>query len=132
MPPTHTTLTTLVKTYFNHIDAHNPTAASALFSPTATFTIQTEQTTFTGREAIHAMLARFTARVTTMEHRVRSIVADETTGRVATQQYFVGGMSDGTRCDMVNCNFFDVVEVDGEGRIGGVVVWMAGGSSPLV
>ncbi|PWY69496.1 hypothetical protein BO70DRAFT_365750 [Aspergillus heteromorphus CBS 117.55] len=122
---THTSLATLAKQYFQCVDTDNPAGAASLFSPTATFTVVTEHTTFTGREEIQAMLTRFSAQSKSMEHRVRNIVVDEKTRRVATEQRYTGELSDGTKQDMVNCNFFDV---DQEGRFTRVMVWMAGGS----
>ncbi|PYI10638.1 hypothetical protein BO78DRAFT_276194, partial [Aspergillus sclerotiicarbonarius CBS 121057] len=95
----------------------------SLFSPTATFTITTTNTTFTGLAAIESMLSDFIKRSKTMEHRVLSIVVDEREGKVATQQRYIGELKDGTKMDMLNCNFF---EFDEDGRIMGVRVWMDG------
>ncbi|CAK41546.1 hypothetical protein CBS115989_5053 [Aspergillus niger] len=123
---THTTLTETITTYFTSIDASDLPTTISLLAPTATFTIVTAaNTTFTGRDAIHSMLADFVARSNSMEHRVLSMVVDEKAGKVATQQRYIGKLKDGTENDMHNCNFFDV---DEEGRIEKVAVWMGGGS----
>jgi len=48
-------------------------------------------------------------------------------GKVATEQSYIGELTDGTRNDMHNCNFFDF---DAEGKFRRVIIWMAG-TNPL-
>ncbi|OOF93851.1 hypothetical protein ASPCADRAFT_209097, partial [Aspergillus carbonarius ITEM 5010] len=120
---TYTTLSTTVTTYFRTIDTHDLPTTLALFSPTATFTITTSNTIFTGQTEIHAMFSDFISRSKTMEHRVLSMVVDERERKVATQQRYIGEMKDGSKLDMFNCNFF---EFDEGGLIMGVRVWMDG------
>ncbi|GKZ37494.1 hypothetical protein AbraIFM66950_009044 [Aspergillus brasiliensis] len=125
---THTSLKTKITTYFTSVDSSDLSTTFSLLSPTATFTIITAaNTTFTGRDAIHAMLSDFVARSITMEHRIWSMVVDEKAGRVATQQRYIGTLKDGTENDMHTCNFFDF---DKEGRIEKIMLWMAG-ETPL-
>ncbi|RAK99635.1 uncharacterized protein BO80DRAFT_331997, partial [Aspergillus ibericus CBS 121593] len=120
---TYTTLSTTVTTYFQSLDTHLLPQALLLFSPTATFTITTTNTTFAGLPAIEKMFTDFIARSKTMEHRVLSMVVDEKEGKVATQQRYIGELHDGTKMDMLNCNFFGFDEM---GRIAEVRVWMDG------
>ncbi|PYH72044.1 nuclear transport factor 2 family protein [Aspergillus vadensis CBS 113365] len=122
----HNTLSGKITTYFTSIDAGDLPTTMSLFSPTATFTIVTSgHTTFTGRDAIQAMLADFVNESTAMEHRVLSMIVDEKAGKVATQQRYIGVPKDGIQRDLLNCNFFDM---DDEARIEKVLVWMGGGS----
>lgn len=122
----HNTLSETITTYFTSIDAGNLPTTMSLFSPTATFTVVTAgNVTFTGRDAIQAMLDDFITQSTSMEHRVVSMIVDEKAGKVATQQRYIGVPEDGMQRDMLNCNFFDL---DEQGRIEKVLVWMGGGS----
>ena len=122
----HNTLSETIKTYFTSIDAGDLRTTMSLFSPTATFTVVTAgNVTFTGRDAIQAMLDDFITQSTAMEHRVISMIVDEKAGKVATQQRYIGIPEDGMQRDMLNCNWFDM---DDEGRIEKVLVWMSGGS----
>ena len=73
------------------------------------------------------MLASFSERSKTMAHHNRNIVVDEVARKVSTEQQYIGEFYDGTRRDMMTCNFFDV-GIDG--KFERVVVWMAG-ASPL-
>ena len=64
-----------------------------------------------------------------LKNALDAISADWTaeTGKVATEQSYIGELNDGTKNDMHNCNFFDV---DADGKFSRVIIWMAG-TNPL-
>ena len=60
-------------------------------------------------------------------HAVKNIVIEPEAGKVATEQSYIGQLSDGTKNDMHNCNFFDI---NADGQFTRVIIWMAG-TNPL-
>ncbi len=73
------------------------------------------------------MFTDFCGNSTSIFHEIENIVVEPATGKVATEQSYIGELVDGTKNDMHNCNFFDV---DAEGKFSRVVIWMAG-TNPL-
>jgi hypothetical protein len=73
------------------------------------------------------MFTDFFASSKTIRHEIRNIVVEETAGKVATEQGYIGELQDGSQNDMHNCNFFDF---DAEGKFERVIIWMAG-TNPL-
>ncbi|KAE8149073.1 NTF2-like protein [Aspergillus avenaceus] len=120
-------LASLAKSYFQAVDANDVDLVLSHFAPDATLTVQTDHVTFTGLDELRQMFSGFITNSKQMLHEVKSIVADEKTGKVATQQYFTGESLEGTQSEMLNCNFFDV---NADGKFSRVVIWMAG-KNPL-
>ena len=73
------------------------------------------------------MFTDFVGSSSSIFHEIRNIVVEEAAGKVATEQGYIGELTDGTRNDMHNCNFFDVGP---DGRFTRVIIWMAG-TNPL-
>ncbi|OOF93886.1 hypothetical protein ASPCADRAFT_7377 [Aspergillus carbonarius ITEM 5010] len=124
---TRTALADLATRYFHSVDTGDITDAISLIAPDAVFTVETDHATFNGRDAIQSVLKSFSDRSRIMEHHIRNIVVDEVARKISTEQRYIGELHDGTKREMVTCNFFDV-GVDG--RFERIVVWMAG-ASPL-
>ena len=93
----------------------------------ATKAIQTDHVTFTGADEIRRMFTDFFAASASITHELRNVVVEEATGKVATEQGYIGELKDGTKNDMHNCNFFSFA---GDGRFKRVIIWMAG-TNPL-
>jgi len=115
------------QTYFDAVDAMDVDAVLAHFADDATLTVQTDHVTFTGADEIRRMFTDFFAASATITHEIRNIVVEEATGKVATEQGYIGELKDGTKNDMHNCNFF---AFDGDGKFKRVIIWMAG-TNPL-
>ena len=100
----------------------------AHFADDATLTVQTDNVTFTGADEIRRMFTRLLRHASvTITHEIRNVVVEEATGKVATEQGYMGELKDGTKNDMHNCNFF---AFDGDGKFKRVIIWMAG-TNPL-
>ena len=124
---TREALATAPQTYFDAVDAMDVDGVLAHFADDATLTVQTDHTTFSGAVEIRRMFTDFFAASSTIRHKILNIVVEESAGKVATEQSYIGELKDGTVNDMHNCNFFDF---DDDGRFKRVIIWMAG-SSPL-
>jgi uncharacterized protein (TIGR02246 family) len=115
------------RTYFDAVDAMDVDAVLAHFADDATLTVQTDHVTFTGADEIRRMFTDFFGASVTITHELRNVVVEEATGKVATEQGYIGELKDGTKNDMHNCNFF---AFDGDGKFERVIIWMAG-TNPL-
>ena len=81
----------------------------------------------TGAAEIRRMFDDFCGNSVSIFHEVKNIVIDPDAGKVATEQSYIGELSDGTKNDMHNCNFFDI---NADGQFTRVIIWMAG-TNPL-
>ncbi len=120
-------LASLPDTYFKAVDAMDVDAILAHFADDATLTVQTDNVTFTGADEIRRMFTDFTGGSKSIFHEIKNIVVEPDTGKVATEQSYIGELVDGTKNDMHNCNFFDVGP---DGKFSRVIIWMAG-TNPL-
>jgi len=120
-------LAELPASYFNAVDAKDVDAIVAHFAHDATLTVQTDHVTFTGEAEIRRMFQDFIGNSVSIRHVITNIVVEEAAGKVSTEQDYIGELTDGTRNDMHNCNFFDV---DADGLFSRVIIWMAG-TNPL-
>lgn len=120
-------LEALPASYFKAVDAQDVEEIVAHFAHDATLTVQTDHVTFTGAEEIRRMFRDFTGGSKSIFHEIKNIVVEEATGKVATEQSYIGELADGTHNDMHNCNFFDVGP---DGKFTRVIIWMAG-ANPL-
>jgi ketosteroid isomerase-like protein len=126
-PLTRDQLAALPDSYFKAVDAKDVDAILAHFAHDATLTVQTDHAVFDGAEEIRRMFTDFCGNSKSIFHEIKNIVVEPTAGKVATEQSYVGELTDGTKNDMHNCNFFDV---DSEGKFSRVIIWMAG-TNPL-
>jgi len=115
------------KTYFDAVDAMDLDGVLAHFAADATLTVQTDHVTFDGADEIRRMFSDFFEASVTIRHEIRNIVIEESAGKVATEQGYIGELKDGSMNDMHNCNFFDF---DSNGKFSRVIIWMAG-TNPL-
>jgi ketosteroid isomerase-like protein len=120
-------LAALPASYFKAVDAQDVDAIVSHFADDATLTVQTDHVTFNGAEEIRRMFADFVGNSNSIFHEIKNIVVEEATSKVATEQSYIGELTDGNRNDMHNCNFFDVGP---DGRFTRVIIWMAG-TNPL-
>ena len=126
-PLTRDQLAALPDTYFKAVDAKDVDAILAHFADDAVMTVQTANATWEGADEIRRMFTDFCAGSVSIFHEIKNIVVEPETGKVATEQSYIGELNDGTKNDMHNCNFFDV---DASGRFTRVIIWMAG-TNPL-
>ena len=126
-PLTRDQLAALPDTYFKAVDAKDVDAILAHFADDCVMTVQTDHAVFSGADEIRRMFTDFFASSKTIRHEIRNIVIEETAGKVATEQGYIGELQDGSQNDMHNCNFFDF---DAEGKFERVIIWMAG-TNPL-
>ena len=126
-PLTREQLAALPDSYFKAVDAKDVDAIMAHFADDATLIVQTDHAMFDGADEIRRMFDDFCGNSVSIFHEVKNIVIEPDAGKVATEQSYIGELSDGTKNDMHNCNFFDV---DVEGRFTRVIIWMAG-TNPL-
>jgi ketosteroid isomerase-like protein len=124
---TRDALAALPASYFRAVDAQDLDAILSHFSADATLTVQTDHVTFTGAMEIRRMFSDFLGGSESIFHEIKNIVVEEATGKVATEQSYIGELADGTRNDMHNCNFFDIGP---DGTFTRVIIWMAG-TNPL-
>ncbi|HUG66062.1 MAG TPA: nuclear transport factor 2 family protein [Gaiellaceae bacterium] len=124
---TRESLTRAPQSYFDAVDAKDVDAVLAHFADDATLTVQTDHATFNGAEEIRRMFTDFFEASVSIFHEIRNIVVEESAGKVATEQGYIGELVDGTKNDMHNCNFFTF---DEEGKFERVIIWMAG-TNPL-
>jgi ketosteroid isomerase-like protein len=120
-------LAALPASYFKAVDAQDVDAIVSHFADDATLTVQTDHVTFNGTAEIRRMFTDFVSSSNSIFHEIKNIVVEEATAKVATEQSYIGELTDGSRNDMHNCNFFDVGP---EGRFTRVLIWMAG-TNPL-
>lgn len=120
-------LAALPGSYFKAVDAKDVDAVVAHFAQDATLSVQTDHVTFTGAGEIRRMFTDFLSNSSSVKHEITNLVVEEASGKVATEQNYVGVLTDGTRNDMHNCNFFDVGP---DGKFTRVIIWMAG-TNPL-
>ncbi len=126
-PLTREQLAALPDSYFKAVDAQDVDAILSHFAGEATMIVQTDHAVFDGADEIRRMFTDFCANSKSIFHEIKNIVVEPGTGKVATEQSYIGELTDGTRNDMHNCNFFDV---DAEGKFTRVIIWMAG-TNPL-
>src|SRR5438067_12325061 len=126
-PLTREQLAALPETYFKAVDAKDVDAIMSHFADDATLTVQTDQAVFEGAAEIRRMFADFCDNSVSIFHAVKNVVVEPEAGKVATEQSYIGELTDGTKNDMHNCNFFDI---DGNGQFARVIIWMAG-TNPL-
>jgi ketosteroid isomerase-like protein len=120
-------LVALPESYFKAVDAMDVDAILAHFADDATLTVQTDHAVFEGADEIRRMFTDFCGNSVSIFHEVKNIVVEPEVRKVATEQSYIGELSDGTKNDMHNCNFFDV---DAEGKFSRVIIWIAG-TNPL-
>jgi uncharacterized protein (TIGR02246 family) len=120
-------LAALPESYFKAVDAKDVDAILEHFADDATLTVQTDQAVFEGAEEIRRMFTDFCGNSVSIFHEIKNLVVEPEAGKVATEQSYIGELSDGTKNDMHNCNFFDI---DADGKFSRVIIWMAG-TNPL-
>ena len=120
-------LTALPDSYFKAVDAKDVDLILSHFADDAVLTVQTAGAVFSGAEEIRRMFTDFCAGSISIFHEIKNIVVEPEAGKIATEQSYIGELTDGTKNDMHNCNFFDV---DAEGKFTRVIIWMAG-TNPL-
>jgi uncharacterized protein (TIGR02246 family) len=120
-------LAALPDSYFKAVDAKDVDAILSHFADDCVMTVQTAGAVFTGADEIRRMFTDFCANSVSILHEIKNIVVEPDAGKVATEQSYIGELTDGTKNDMHNCNFFDV---DEEGKFSRVIIWMAG-TNPL-
>lgn len=120
-------LAALPESYFKAVDAKDVDAILSHFADDATLTVQTDHSIFAGADEIRRMFTDFCNASVSIFHEIKNIVVEPLAGKVATEQSYIGELTDGTKNDMHNCNFFDV---DAEGKFTRVIIWMAG-TNPL-
>ena len=120
-------LAALPDSYFKAVDAMDVDAILSHFDDDATLTVQTDHVTFTGADEIRRMFTDFCGGSVSIFHEIKNIVVEPETRKVATEQSYIGELTDGTKNDMHNCNFFDISP---EGKFTRVIIWMAG-TNPL-
>ena len=126
-PLTRDRLAALPDTYFKAVDAKDVDAIMAHFADDATLTVQTDHAVFDGADEIRRMFTEFCDNSVSIFHEIKNIVIEPAAGKIATEQSYIGELSDGTKNDMHNCNFFDV---NADGQFARVIIWMAG-TNPL-
>ena len=120
-------LAALPDSYFKAVDAKDVDAIMSHFADDATLTVQTDHAVFQGAAEIRRMFDDFCGNSVSIFHEVKNIVIEPDAGKVATEQSYIGELSDGTKNDMHNCNFFDI---NADGQFTRVIIWMAG-TNPL-
>jgi ketosteroid isomerase-like protein len=113
--------------YFDAVDAQDVDRIMSHFADDATLTVQTDHAVFDGADEIRRMFTDFCASSVSIFHEIKNIVVEPETGKVATEQSYIGELVDGTKNDMHNCNFFDI---NADGQFTRVIIWMAG-TNPL-
>jgi|SRR5204863_7705160 len=126
-PLTREQLAALPDSYFKAVDAKDVDAIMSHFADDATLTVQTDHAVFQGAAEIRRMFDDFCGGSVSIFHEVKNIVIEPDAGKVATEQSYIGELSDGTKNDMHNCNFFDI---NADGQFTRVIIWMAG-TNPL-
>jgi ketosteroid isomerase-like protein len=126
-PLTREQLAALPESYFKAVDAKDVDAIMSHFADDATLTVQTDHAVFEGATEIRRMFDDFCGNSVSIFHEVKNIVVEPGAGKVATEQSYIGELSDGTKNDMHNCNFFDI---NADGQFTRVIIWMAG-TNPL-
>ena len=126
-PLTRDQLAALPDSYFKAVDAKDVDAIMSHFADDATLTVQTDHAVFEGAAEIRRMFDDFCGNSVSIFHEVKNIVVEPDAGKVATEQSYIGELSDGTKSDMHNCNFFDI---NADGQFTRVIIWMAG-TNPL-
>ena len=126
-PLTREQLAALPDSYFKAVDAKDIEAIMAHFADDATLTVQTDHAVFDGADEIRRMFTEFCDNSVSIFHEIKNIVIEPAAGKIATEQSYIGELSDGTKNDMHNCNFFDV---NADGQFARVIIWMAG-TNPL-
>ena len=126
-PLTREQLAALPDSYFKAVDAKDVDAIMSHFADDATLTVQTDHAVFQGAAEIRRMFDDFCGGSVSIFHEVKNIVVEPDVGKVATEQSYIGELSDGTKNDMHNCNFFDI---NADGQFTRVIIWMAG-TNPL-
>lgn len=113
--------------YFRAVDAMDVDRVLEHFADDATLTVQTDGATFAGASEIRRMFGDFFGSSRSIFHEIKNIVVEPEAAKVATEQSYIGELTDGAKNDMHNCNFFDF---DAQGRFTRVIIWMAG-TNPL-
>ena len=127
VPLSREQLAAVPDSYFKAVDAQDVDAIMSHFADDATLTVQTDQAVFDGATEIRRMFTDFCDNSVSIFHEIKNIVVEPETGKVATEQSYIGELVDGTKNDMHNCNFFDI---NAEGQFTRVIIWMAG-TNPL-
>jgi ketosteroid isomerase-like protein len=120
-------LAAIPDSYFKAVDAQDVDAILSHFAADAVLTVQTDHAVFSGADEIRRMFTDFCDHSVSIFHEIKNIVVEPDTGKIATEQSYIGELNDGTKNDMHNCNFF---AVDAEGKFTRVIIWMAG-TNPL-
>jgi len=120
-------LAALPDSYFKAVDAKDVDAILSHFADDCVLTVQTAGAVFDGADEIRRMFTDFCASSVSIFHEIKNIVVEPAAGKIATEQSYIGELTDGSKNDMHNCNFFDV---DADGKFSRVIIWMAG-TNPL-
>jgi ketosteroid isomerase-like protein len=126
-PLTREQLAAIPDSYFKAVDAKDVDAIMSHFADDATLIVQTDHAVFDGADEIRRMFTEFCDNSVSIFHEIKNIVIEPVLGKVATEQSYIGELTDGTKNDMHNCNFFDV---NADGQFTRVIIWMAG-TNPL-
>ena len=126
-PLTREQLAAIPDSYFKAVDAQDVDAIVSHFADDATLIVQTDHAVFEGAAEIRRMFSDFCDNSVSIFHEIKNIVVEPSLGKIATEQSYIGELTDGTKNDMHNCNFFDV---DADGKFSRVIIWMAG-TNPL-
>ena len=127
VPLSREQLAALPDSYFKAVDAKDVDAIMAHFADDATLTVQTDNAVFDGAAEIRRMFDDFCSASVSIFHEIKNIVVEPAAGKIATEQSYIGELTDGTKNYMHNCNFFDV---NADGQFTRVIIWMAG-TNPL-
>ena len=126
-PLTRDQLAAIPESYFKAVDAQDIDAIVSHFADDATLIVQTDHAVFEGAAEIRRMFTDFCDHSVSIFHEIKNIVVEPDTGKIATEQSYIGELNEGTKNDMHNCNFFDV---NADGQFTRVIIWMAG-TNPL-
>lgn len=126
-PLTRDQLAALPDSYFKAVDKQDVDAILSHFADDATLIVQTDHAVFSGADEIRRMFTDFCDNSVSIFHELKNIVVEPEAGKVATEQSYIGELTDGTKNEMHNCNFFDT---DADGKFTRVIIWMAG-TNPL-
>jgi uncharacterized protein (TIGR02246 family) len=101
-PLTRDQLAALPDSYFKAVDAKDVDAILSHFADDATLTVQTDHAVFSGADEIRRMFTDFCNGSVSIFHEIKNIVVEPESGKVATEQSYIGELVDGTKNDMLN------------------------------
>src|SRR5260370_27365726 len=98
-PLTREELAALPGSYFKAVDAKDVDAILAHFADDAILTVQTDQAVFDGANEIRRMFTDFCGNSVSIVHEIKNVVVEPAAGKIATEQRYIGELSDGTKND---------------------------------